>query len=300
MIFFFIFIFFKVINSWTFKEFQKKYSYVIEKKINQFKERKNNIKSCEIPTVDRINSNSYVIIGHAYGNVYKQNYKLNEKLINFLSNNNNKIKLVIFNGDVFRDPNESLWSYLNNTFEKLNLNYIVAPGNHDLYGSKNTKNLEKVFFKFFNYDFPLEIDDKNNQFILRNSNNNLFLNSDELKKYTQKSVFVENFFFIQHHNFLNEFRYLVHDRGKNIRLQNIKNFFNENIFDKKIEYNFIIGDSGAYKYFDRLSCRSYKNLRFIFNGLGDTNSDRIILIQNSKIKSFILKKREKLKEIDNF
>ena len=51
----------------------------------------------------------------------------------------------------------------------------------------------------------------------------------------------------------------------------------------------ISGDSGAFKELPRLTCHIYKNIKFITNGIGDIEEDKILVINNNTIYSYNLK-----------
>ena len=93
-----------------------------------------------------------IVIGHAYGRSLKFIDKNLEKFLErfvfktkilddlFLDNNIFKLPLIIFTGDVLKNPTLEKWKRLNNFLEKVSNDYIISPGNHDIgYYDYNTK-----------------------------------------------------------------------------------------------------------------------------------------------------------------
>ena len=106
----------------------------------------------------------FLVIGHAYGNPLVYKLSLYEKLIPTLASFSTFIKpdKYIFTGDVVAKPTQENWTNVLNQFDSLNINYWIAPGNHDL-GSDYFLNhiQDKPFFSYRS---------KSNLFLILNTN----------------------------------------------------------------------------------------------------------------------------------
>ena len=59
---------------------------------------------CLPEIIDTIPNNSAIIVGHAYGSPEGKNNDVVVKFKNFYKKNKNNIKIIIFSGDVIREP----------------------------------------------------------------------------------------------------------------------------------------------------------------------------------------------------
>ena len=187
-----------------------------------------------------------MIIGHHYGNK-KNHYTFYDKnidirLLKLIEKNQKNIDLVILNGDIFKIPSKK-WLKLINFFEDLNLNFIIAPGNHDTHINKNLD--QKIFDDLFKYKYPIKLILENKIIYIRDTiNMGWSLKENEIKLInsfpSKKEIFI-----IQHHNALKEFRYLTNARKELQSKQGISEIkeFHQGI-NKNFQINFIIGDSG--------------------------------------------------------
>jgi hypothetical protein len=66
----------------------------------------------------------------------------------------------------------------------------------------------------------------------------------------------------------------------------VSNFIED--FSKKQNFTWIMGDSGSTE-LPRITCHSFKNHRFIVNGIGEIKGDVVLLIINGKIYQYVLK-----------
>ncbi len=249
----------------------------------------NRIENCQIENLNKIPNDSVLIVGHHYGkskNIFTNNdQNIDKRLIRLLKKNKNKINFLILNGDIFEKPSNDKWLNLISFFEEQNLIFYIAPGNHDFIEKLKTNN-EKIFKDLVSFHYPLILDTKENIFYIRDTTSMSWsLKKREVElinsKFDKKNIYI-----VQHHTGLNELRFLTHDKAilkselnqKILSIKKIKKQINEN---KKI--NFIIGDSGMFKNQKKLECKKFNNFRYIINGLGGDNDDKILIISNNKI-----------------
>jgi hypothetical protein len=50
-----------------------------------------------------------------------------------------------------------------------------------------------------------------------------------------------------------------------------------------------MGDGGAFKHLPRLTCNSFKNHRFIVNGVGEVKNDILLILHDDNIFSHIIR-----------
>ena len=100
--------------------------------------------NCIPEEISEIPPNSAIIIGHAYGNPNGKNSNISENFKKFFIENKKNIELIVFSGDVIRDPNPNKWIEFYSIFNS-STKFHISPGNHDLIQMK-----DKKYFKFSN------------------------------------------------------------------------------------------------------------------------------------------------------
>jgi hypothetical protein len=68
-------------------------------------------------------------------------------------------------------------------------------------------------------------------------------------------------------------------------IPSVSNFIED--FSKTQNFTWIMGDSGSTE-LPRMTCHSFKNHRFIVNGIGDIKGDVVLLIINGKVHQYVL------------
>jgi hypothetical protein len=255
--------------------------------LNFFKNDKLSIfKRCSLPKINLIPNNSIVVIGHAYGspiNVNNESY-LSNKVQNFLNENRRKISKVIFTGDIFWEPSLKKWDRLYEDF-KDDFSINIAPGNHEFDNLAKIDVLKLSQFRVEDF-YEIKNIDKNLYLIENSIINNWELNNDMIK-YINESVYDE--FMIFRHNI---------PIIELVKLANSKSLMSDNLssvldihkkFSKNKKITIISGDGGAFKELPRLTCYEYKNLKFIINGIGDYNNDKILILSKNNMHYYILK-----------
>ena len=97
----------------------------------------NDLKECP-RRIANVPQNSILIVGHAYGSHSKSDKRGNigiaPKVKEFYLRNKKKIDLIIFSGDVLKEPSIKKWEALYSDLKK-NKGIYIAPGNHDVDGN---------------------------------------------------------------------------------------------------------------------------------------------------------------------
>ncbi len=250
----------------------KVYSHAIfSKLINR------DLKSCDIPLLKKIPSNSTLVIGHAYGKSNREK-SISNKVIKLLDNKKNNINLLILTGDVFQEPSLDKWKYLNERYKDY-FEIFIAPGNHDVGYSKN--NAKRDIFKlspFYVIDYPFVIYRNNIRFVFEDST---FLNW----RISEKTIDLLN---KKDNNLIILLRHNIPIKEL-ISLSNSFNYPSDlhlaNELSKLIsnQITIISGDSGGFGHTPGFKCNDFKNIKFLTNGIGDSKRDQILIIAKEKI-----------------
>lgn len=237
---------------------------------------------CEIREISALPNSFSVIVGHAYGSPKLANDKsfLSKNLEVFLNEYDNKIRKLIFTGDVFYVPSASKWNRL---YTQYNVDKIfVAPGNHDILNPA----LAEIFYNSSAYhkEFPYLINVNELKVIIDNSIQSDLTASLELINIINNTI--GNLIIARHNVPIFELKKYANGGADKLPKADefIRNFNNNKI-------TWIIGDGGAFESKPRLLCKEYLNHRFIINGLGDIDGDRLIVIINNEIFQYNLDKK---------
>lgn len=263
-----------------------------------FHEKINLIEDCKISEIKKIPNNSILVIGHLYGakqnDFIKKEQYLDSRVIKLINENQKKFDLIIFNGDIFFNPSKRKWKYIKNFMEEKNLQFMIAPGNHDITNEivkiEHKKTQQKTFDNVFNFNYPSILLKKKNEIIVRDTINMDWSPTENEITFINKGSESNHIFIIQHHTALKDFRFYTNDklfykRHNNKNILNLKEFLKFIKPEKNL--TFIIGDFGAYDYQNRIECKTFKNLNYIVNGLGGKIDDKVIIINANK--SFLYK-----------
>ena len=258
-------------------------------------EKSNNIKKCNIPNIGKINKNSILIIGHAYGNdnntFIDEDEFLDRRIIDIIKKEKNNINTVIFNGDVFYEPSKKKWSSLIKFFDEVGIDLYIAPGNHDIKFYNNEESSKKLFTKFFDLEYPKILNRKHFDLIIRDSINMGWSPKKKEINLINSILKKKNLIIVQHHTALNELRFLTNDKAKkrtkaNKKIVDLDSF--AKTLEKKGNLTFLIGDAGLHDFHERLECKTKHNLNYVINGLGGFANDKILIIHKNYIYSYDL------------
>ena len=213
---------------------------------------------CQIASTEQLKLGATIIVGHAYGNWNKHNGFIAPKLEAFLKNMEG-IKRVVFTGDVFHSPTLRKWSKLQALAKSKNFELYVAPGNHDLGQSDDSRRDVYNLSGLTNPDeYPIIFDDYGYTFVIENSQDQI--------EYSQKTMDLmqtseRKFFVLRHHVGVKNFGYLSNIPLNNKSLTDFSEF-------KDIPVTIISGDTGASEKQPRIDLFGDGKARHIMNGLG--------------------------------
>jgi len=263
----------------------------IKKNLNYFStqssiKQSNKFKPCVIPKIKTTIDNSYAFIGHAYGspNSAKNEDFIASSVNNFILQNSNKINSVIFTGDIFFVPSISKWKKLEELSFDTNINFFIAPGNHDIYRPDSNDVFKTTIYGQKKYPYLINLE--NTPLILDNSIQTNWIVSDQLITLVNNTD--TDALIIARHNLpIRDLLFLVNSKaGMSEQLnyfENLKNKFKKN---KKIYW--VIGDGGAFETLPRLSCLTNENHTFIINGLGEVDGDSVLLYVDNNFFEYTL------------
>ena len=166
---------------------------------------KNNLDYCP-EEISYVPNKSVVIIGHAYGSHKKSNERGNigiaPKVMEFYYKNKKNIDIIIFSGDILKEPSIKKWNNFYASFDK-ELKIYIAPGNHDINGKIFDSALRDVF-NITNHRnqkdkiFPFKIENNDSVFIIDDSNfkeNSI----DKINQFIKDKENGKNIYVIMHH-----------------------------------------------------------------------------------------------------
>lgn len=241
-----------------------------------------NIPECSIEHIPYIPENVSVIIGHAYGKPSSTYNTLNPKVVNFISENKNKIINVIFTGDVYKNPSEELWKFLRSFVEGLGINIFIAPGNHDVGFANIAK--RKIFKETFEINYPIILKQEKSIIIIDDTN----INPWRFQKATEELAFQhkdisKNLILLGHHVVTEELSIFSNSSDQKPKKLESLQYFKSSFSNLYKKIYIISGDSGAHKYLPSTSCVHSDNLSNITNGLGDKKTDEILVLFGENI-----------------
>lgn len=250
----------------------------------------NDLKACP-KRIDNIPKNSTLIVGHAYGSHLNSDKRGNigiaPKVKEFYLRNKKNIDLIIFSGDVLKEPSLKKWEDFYSDLKKNN-GIFIAPGNHDVDGVYYDSARRDVF-NIMNHKnlkekkFPLKISSDKSFFIIGDSNSR----ENQLKEIysiIKKNLSYKNIFVIMHHVYPESLSFAANAPGKHGYFKD--SFFIEEL--KKIDLEniiFIYGDGGAFKKLPRIACKKLFNSTHIVNGIGEIKGDIVLIVNNGEIYS---------------
>ena len=242
--------------------------------------------NCEIPTINEIPFNSVVFIGHAYGSPSNSKEKefIADSVKNFIEKNSKKINRIIFTGDVFSIPSISKWNKLfnlTNGFQEID----IAPGNHDILRADS----KDVFLqsKFGGKNYPYKININDIPLIVDDSISSNWGISKDVINLIENDNQKTNFLIARHNIPIIDLKEFANsEAGIN---SDFDNFYE---FEKKLpkkNITWIIGDGGAFKSLPRIICLKKNNHKFIINGIGEIENDKVVILSKNELYAYVLK-----------
>ena len=245
----------------------------------------NVLQACEVEITSEVFRGSQVFIGHAYGdpNTAKLSDFISSNAEKFMHNYSSLVSRIVFTGDVFSVPSHDKWKRLR-SFASDNVDIIISPGNHDFLRPDSRDVFKQSEFASRPYPFEIEVDGAS--LIIENSIETYWKPSAQAINIANSAK--HDLIIIARHNApIKELSELVNSKnGMAEDLKTVEELSND--FDNYKSYIWIIGDSGAFAHMPRISCLTYKNHKFIMNGLGQTNGDSVLLYHDKNIFEYKL------------
>jgi len=241
-------------------------------------------RACNLMQIPNIPSNSYLVIGHFYGHPSISNENTLGKLSDFIFQNKLNLKAVIFTGDIFKNPSLEKWELLQDVFNKSNVKYFIAPGNHDVgIADGPARDIFKLSFKA---DYPILLKDKDSILLIEDTTiNNWNLSTKSLNLIQDNISAKKNLYIFTHNIILEELSIVANSRvGKPKMLNSAASIINglEKDYNK---VNIISGDTGAHAFLPAYSCYLHKNILSIANGVGSRDLNYALVINQDEIFS---------------
>ena len=205
------------------------------------------------------------------------------KVKRFYELNKENIDLIVFAGDVLKEPNIDRWKTFYSIFDKELIIYI-APGNHDVSGYRDdlgNNSFDLIKHKSQSDKFPFSFIHDNNLFIIDDSN--ILRDSlEEIYSIINIRNQYRNIFVIRHHVLPEALRNSANAQG-------IQPYLKDDFLESYAELNdgrritFIYGDGGALISRPRIACIKIANVNHIVSGIGEIKGDYVLIINNQEI-----------------
>ena len=240
--------------------------------------------TCEIEEIMELPSSFSVLVGHAYGapSKWKPDGFIAPNVESFLLKNIQNIQNIIFTGDVFYLPISSKWNKLFKKFEPAKI--YIAPGNHDF----ERLDSKEIFSqnKFIRKDYPFNLSLGNISVVVDDSISSNWSAGENLKVFLKK-IIADDIFIARHNIPISQLLPYANLVTGNPDITSVDDFIED--FSKKQNFTWIMGDGGARADLPRLTCNSFKNHRFIVNGIGEVKNDTVLILYNENIFSHIIR-----------
>lgn len=256
----------------------KKYSTKIQISILEREEER----ICDIQRIQQIPVNTSLILGHLYGHPSVSSENPLGNIEEFIIQNQNKINSVIFTGDIFQTPSFQKWNYLIEFMKSVNIDFYIAPGNHDVGVSESTN--RDIYNLTFNFQYPALIKDGNSIFLVDDSTrNNWSLSLDSFELINQNASLEKTLYILTHNIiFKEQLNYANSKEGFSGDIPSIKKLL-KGYKDKYKNIVILSGDTGAFDFLPSKACYEYGNILGIANGFGNRKDNEAIIIQGDEI-----------------
>lgn len=241
-------------------------------------------RDCGIQPIKQIPVDANLIIGHLYGHPSIASENPLGNIEELITKNKNKINSVIFTGDIFQTPSFQKWNYLIKFMKSINIDFYIAPGNHDVGVSGGAK--REIYNLAFDFKYPSLIKNGDDIFLIEDSTrNNWSLSIDSFDLINQNAS-KESILYIFTHNiiFKEQLNYANSKEGFSGDILSIKELFRE-YKDKYKKIVILSGDTGAFNFLPSKACYKHENILAIANGFGNRRVNEAIIIQGDEIYS---------------
>lgn len=229
--------------------------------------------------------NHFIIAGHAYGTPDNKPPALYKKLLPLLANYQTNYEPVqfIFTGDVAYKATPENWENIIKQFDSLNIDFWIAPGNHEFYTSYFLDSIQSEAF------FTRRVAD--NLFIILNTNFDGWTidkpQIEMIRSSLEKNENIINVFVFTHQLwFSNAF-------GRPFNLKNVGSNSNE-LLDGPTSFwtdafplfedltnpvYFFAGDLGTWDWTISYNFQQFKNYYFYASGMGSGKDDNVLHVK---------------------
>ncbi len=220
---------------------------------------------------------TFLVAGHAYGAPNVVNHPFHPPLMQYLETHVDSIDFLILTGDVVQEADKNSWDKVDHYLEKLGIQTIVVPGNHDL------KDDSLFHSRYGKSNFSFEVG--NNIFFLLDLLETGWNISPELMEWISdrcEQKRYENVFMFSHHLFW-------YDPEKTpglypnsmYRRSNQQTFYSSILAQfRKLKGKILVygGDVGATVKSDALQLHRIENAYFHASGMGQGERDNVIMV----------------------
>jgi len=279
-------IFLEVINPslyLTSKDLIKKTNYEVSIKMNGYS--KCSLSEINFEDVSQ-DDNNVLIIGHAYSLMEKDRLLSSSKLLIFIEKNKALIDKIFFTGDIYKNPSRLKWAELKIFLDQMEIEFEIAPGNHDVGFGDNTK--RDIFKDAFTDRYPLF--DKtfadSSSIILDSTKDPWTINKDGVDQIIESNKNTNEDLYLFSHHLLHEISSKISNSLEGFP-ENFSIDKNHEIL-KELRKNFksitsISGDIGAFNYQPGLECLKKDEVMYVSSGLGEKKDNDLIGIINNKL-----------------
>ena len=261
---------------------------IIKKNVRSFEIRNNYQEDlCNLPALPTLPNESNLIIGHMYGHPSVSEENPLGKIKDFISENRKNLKSVIFTGDIFRNPSYKKWLEFKSFLNEVDINFHIAPGNHDV-GIENGASRD-LFKLVFDFKYPQVAKFENEVFIFEDTTINKWNLSKETIHLIEENSSEEISLYVFTHNIIfDELSSFANSKiGKPKELLKAK-YLHSKIQNNYKSLSIISGDTGAFDFMPSMACYRFKNLFAIANGFGNRVENEVLVIKDNQIFSYVL------------
>ena len=279
-------IFLEIINPslyLTAKDLIKKTNYEVSIKMNGYS--KCSLSEINFEDVSQ-DDNNVLIIGHAYSLMEKDKLLSNSKLLIFIEKNKVLIDKIFFTGDIYKNPSKLKWAELKIFLDEMEIEFEIAPGNHDVGFGDNTK--RDIFTDAFSDQYPLfdKTIDNSLSIILDSTEDPWAINKEGVDKIIESNKNINEDLYLFSHHLLHEISSKISNSLEGFP-ENFSINKNHEIL-KELRKNFksitsISGDIGAFNYQPGLECLKKNEIMYVSSGLGEKKDNDLIGIINNKL-----------------
>lgn len=241
---------------------------------------------CELPIEKKIKPSTIIISGHVYSDK-SGTHLISEKLMELIISNKELLDAVYLTGDVFFEPSEKDWNILNKTFQNLEIQLQVTPGNHDI-GFKNSIKKE-IFEKSNQFNYPFAISSKSSVHIFDDTTVKPWSYQDKAMLLAAEYADInKNLFLFGHHITIKELLFIANsNEGKPSHITEFSSIVTKLSPLYKNIY-LIAGDTGAFEHLPTSLCINYNNVFYVAQGIKNHGRNEVLLLNNDQLSKIEL------------